>query len=234
MTTKSMDTQEKATNLGNILYDAYVKEKSPGMGDLIVDWAKEHFYGRLVEDHLPMFRELWKKLNDNDHTSYDTALSYGDADVFVWAEQLDENTKLIIADHKCRCVDDNITIFKLKEYPDVINDGTLSDDDMERTKQLNEILMSFLITTAYEKEKKSKFVYADHRGIENPSLKTYRKCNFEYGYGDGRDKTHVLNFGYSHKGPNVEKAHWTEGRIRTALDDLHYYNDMYDEEEEHA
>lgn len=201
----------KSTMIGDALYE--IHRQYGDNGDAIIEWAKERLYGRIVEDHLVLFRELWQYLSDNGHTNRESSVSYGDADVYVWAEQLDTNTKLIIADDVVTCADDNVTIFKMKEY-----------DFGEGKEEVEKLLFEFHVFTAFPQEKRNNFNFGDHRDINEPSLETIRVHNFEYGYGDGRDKIHVLKMTYSIQGARVEKAHWTEDRIKGILRNLRWYH----------
>ena len=226
------DIMEQSIELGDHLYEEYQKQNDEGCNQLLIDWAKERFWGRVCEDHLPIFRSLWNKLNDNGNVSYDSGLSYGDMDMTVWAETLNEDEKLIIVRHHCRCCDDNTTIFRLKEYGCDLEDENLSEDQLIKIQKIDKHLLEFRVDTCWPDEIKGDFGYSwgDDRDIKYPSLETFRNRGFDYGYGDGRDNCHVLKFCYTHRGPNIEKAHWTEGRIILALDDIRWYESMFDEE----
>lgn len=219
----------QAVELGDILYDEYMKQQGEGCGQLVIDWAKDRFYGRLVESHIPMFDTLWNKLTDNGRVSYDSGLSYGDMDNTLWAERLNDKERIIICVNHCTCSDTPVTILRFKDYP--LGDEEAAKLGEEHAKQLRDMFTEFRVDMVWSDEvKRVPACWGDHRDIIKPSLQTFRDCDFDYGYGDGRDNCHSFKFRYSHKGPNVDKASWHEGNIVRALDDLKWWESMFDYE----
>jgi len=198
---------KKARRLGAYMDRMYREGEKEGehCGQLLLGWGKDCFWGKMVVRHLSYFDQLWEWLNERKHHSSRTGISLGDVDYSVWIEKpKDECTKVIISTCHCRCCDDNTTVFIRTKYDAV---GLLSS------------LGHFNVVTVWPKEKKSKYgPFGDHRDIDLPSLNTYRKENWEWGYRDNRDKGHVLK--YEAMFERVDGARHTEGRIQLVLDEL--------------
>jgi hypothetical protein len=224
------DTMEAAQGLGDLIYKLHTSQGGrSGVGDLTIEWAKDHYYGLRMQDKLTDFNELWNKLTDNGMVSKKTSLCTGDADISLWAERLDDRTKLIISESHCTCADDNTTIYKLREYD--CGDGFGEDISTERMESINKMMFEFHIFTAYPRQVSSKSGYdwGDHRDIDKPSLRTHRKHKFNFGYRDGRDDFHVAMMKYHHTGkPMVDKSSWNEGRISIELEELTRQNGMFE------
>jgi len=194
---------KKARRLGTSLYRAYKQEEKQDCGKLLLDWVKECFWGAIIKDHLPVFDAVWNILNEKKHTKNNT-FDYGDYDYSVWVEYpKEEDKRVIIAVCHCAVRDDNTTIF--------IESGR---------KWLNteyNLGYDFRVATVWPREKSNKRWPNDScdRNIDIPSLNTYRKRDFHYGYYDCRDKGHVLH--YRHWGNRVENASWSEEKIYWAL-----------------
>lgn len=224
----SQDTMAQSKRVGQLLYDTHKQNGGrSGTGDLVIDWAKEVFWGLRMQDTIKDFKELWQKLTDNGNVSRDTAIYYGDGDQYVWAEQLDKNTKLIINHDVVTCADDNTIIYSMKDYDFDESEGWEGDVSVKK------LLFEFHIMTAFEEEKKCGDTWGDRRDYDKFSLQTYRERGFDFGYGDGRDKEHVAKLRYDHtEQPRVEKAHWTENRIGRELDELSRFNFFFEEEKD--
>lgn len=197
----------KAKKLGRSLYRAYIQEEKAGRncGNLLLDWIKESFWGSLVKDHLPIFNELWELLNKKGHTRKNP-FGYGDIDYDVWVEYpKDNNKQVIVSICYCACADDNTHIF--------IYDKELSDPKIYSTYDWSK----FRVATVWKRQKSNDRWPNDEydRNIDVPSLSTYRKRDFRYGYYDCRDKGHVLL--YEAHSERVEKASWSETEIYWAL-----------------
>ena len=212
------DIMEKSIALGDHLYDQY-KSEGGGCENLLMEWAKERFYGRIIEDHLQVFDDLWQMLVDKGHRCSKTASSHGDMDYSVWAEKTgkDDDLKVIISTCHCAMRDDNTFLY--------IRSGFKYNNDPVYGKLMRS-MDQFVCATAYPRQTQSRYSrhhkWGDHRDIARPSIHTYRKHEFRYGYRDGRDNTHVFNFSYSHRGAVAEKAHWTENDIPRALDNMQW------------
>lgn len=189
----------KAEKMASYMLRGYKKEGD--CGDLLIEWAKECFWGALVKEHLPIFDKVWKVLDEKGHTR-NNKFVYGDIDVGLWVEypkNKKSNKRIIISERYCSCADDNIHLF--------IENGK---------KWLTEcpILYKFKVVTAWPRQINSKYgKWKDDRDIDKPSLNTYRKRGYTFGYGDGRDKGHSILY----QNGRVDKAHWNEGRIKHAL-----------------
>ena len=193
---------KKARRLGAYMDRMYREGEKRGdqCGQLLLDWGKECFWGRMVGRHLPYFSQLWKWLDDREHHSHKTAISLVDVDYSVWIEKpSNEDRRVIISICHCRMFDDNTTIF--------IEDGLSG-------------LFKFRVVTVWPKEKKSRcgHKYGDMRDIDLPALSTYRKKDWNWGYEDFRDKGHVLV--YDSMSKRVEGACYTEVRMSAVLDEL--------------
>jgi hypothetical protein len=204
---------KKAILAADYLYKHYRTEDKDGRdcGKLFLEWTKENFWGRIVEDNLKHFDSLYENLKANKHTRRNKYI-YGDYDYGVWIEpSKTKHRKVIVATCYCACRDDNTTIYIKDEIsPDWIR---------------------FRVDTVWGRQKKNKFNFGDDRDIDTPSLVTYRKRDFEYGYRDSRDKGHVLKYDSLHsKHGRVENAHANETGIYWALWSLknHAGNLRYD------
>lgn len=225
------DTMELAQGLGELMYQLHNKNGGRnGVGDLVIEWAKDHFYGLRMEDRIVDFKELWKKLTDNGKVSYESGLVTGDLDITLWAETIEDGSKVIISVNHCTCADDNTTIYKMKEF-EYSEEDTTNEEVLERLKKS---LFEFHVFTCYPyatRRNATGYQWGDHRDIENPSLNTIREYNFDFGYGDGRDKTHVAKMKYHHSGkPMVDKASWNESRISIEIEELARQNGMFEYE----
>ena len=192
-----------------------------GLERLALEWAKEKFYGKLVGQHVPMFLETWRLLNKHKAIGEKNRLIFGDIDTGLWIEPTKKdkfgNCKKVIASTRyCSCADDNTHIY--------IMDGLFSRD-----------FWRFTCVTAWPRQKSVRrgngFKWGDNRDIEVPSINTFRKDDFDFGCGDGRDNFHVFKWEDRHRGPTVEKPHWTENKIEHALQllrwhlmDMRYYD----------
>lgn len=187
--------------LADAMYKAYMASAD---GNYLMEKVKRSFYGKLVRDKLPLFKELHAYLIEHGHTVKNPYV-YGDIDVGVWYENTEHAVvKIIAIESYCTCADDSTHIFIMRDWGES-HIGATGD-------------IKFLAVTAWPRQKKKRIghSYGDYRDIKYPSIRTYRDYNFEFGCGDGRD------VGYSFKyetiaGDKVEDAHWNEPRIMFAL-----------------
>jgi len=202
----------KARKIANNLYKEYTEEGKRQCNNLLLEWIKECFWGRVTKDHLPIFDEVWQLLDEGKYTKKNPFI-YGDIDEGVWIERpKSKYKKVIVSERYCACRDDNIFIF-------IKDDSSISFD-------------TFRVATVWHREKKYslKSNYGDDRDIKLPSLNTYKKRDFYYGYYDCRDKGHVLK--YDSFTERVEKANWSENEIPWALDTLRSHLLMLKEKED--
>ena len=187
---------KKARRIANSLYRAYIEEEKDGRecGHLLREWVEEIFWGRMVEDHLPIFDETWKMLHEGKYTQKNP-FSYGDADHSLWVEypkepiikpsfshvHSHEDIRVIVAVCHCACIEDNTYLF--------IETGR----EFAQTHK-SFLSYSFRVATVWPREKRSitGIKWGDDREIGLPSLNTYKKRAFHYGYFDCRDEGHVL------------------------------------------
>ncbi len=208
---KEPDTMTTAKKLGNSLYRAYKKQTERGCQDLLINWVKEVFWGRAVKDHIPVFNKIWNILYKNGHDK-NNPFTWGDVDQSVWYEKPKDKThrKVIVSESHCSCADDNIHIFVLDEYPGY------------------DTLSKFKAVTVWQREKgkggyktaKGWHFWGDDRDITLPSLNTYRKRSFDFGYNDCRDKGHTFMYEFSTQ--RVENANWNEIKIPHSLQTLRW------------
>jgi len=203
------DMMQKAQRLSNSLYRAYKKEQPDECQDLLLDWVAECFWGRIVEEHISVFHKVWNLLVEGGHTKHNKFV-HGDIDTGLWYENVKDkenhgDRKVVVSERYCSMADDNTHIFVLDDYQEALA-----------------ILSSFKAVTVWPKEKKSRsgIDWGDDRNIDIPSLTTYRKRDFDYGYNDGRDKGHV--FIYQAMTKRVDHASWNTMRIPHALQTLRW------------
>lgn len=175
---------------GYKLYRRYMREQGGGRdcGKLMLEWENESFWGHVVKRHIPVFNKTYKILKDHGYFGQSNSYQYGDADVDVWIEQA-KDKKVIASTRHCSCADDNTHLF-------IMNDAR------------HNIFGDFRCRTVWPKQnkrrgyrvKKSKkyptgwFSWGDDRDIKIPSIATYRARNFDFSYGDCRDKGYVFTY----------------------------------------
>ncbi len=204
----------KSRELADSIYDLYTKSSACGLGHYSIEKALDFFYGKVVEDHVEVFKSVFKKLEDAGFTSRENSFCYGDADGYLWCEKLDDYTKLIICENVVTCADDNTSIFKLREF----------GDDVDTDK----LLFEFKVITAFPEEVKKSDYWGDRRDYERVSLETYREHGFDFGCGDFRDNTHVLKMKYdiSSNYPQIEDSHINTPKIKFFMDNLSWYDEI--------
>lgn len=205
---KETPTFRNSRLLGNAMWRAWCRCAPLGLGcgELALEWAAERFYGELVRQHLKTFEQLWSLLNEHGYTSRKKALVCGDIDNSVWAESVKNSCVRVVIDVRhCWMADDNTTIY--------------IDDSLGLPKRA---LDTFRVVRVWPRQKRGYY------GVDEPSVQTYRREGFKFGYGDGRDPGHVLKYDYFRN--VVEHAMGYEYRILRALNDLTCHLDCLQEE----
>ena len=139
-----------------------------------LNWAKAHFWKLRIKATMPKFDELYKMLVAGKYTEKKPFV-YGDIDNHVWAEETQDGkgdnklgkVRVIIQESLSNCADDNTHLF-------------ICRDPMKNHRTVR-------IATAWKKETKNCI-----GGLEKPSLKTYRRTNWEVKHSDCRDYGDVL------------------------------------------
>lgn len=155
---------------------------------------------------LPVFKKLWQLLNNNKCYK-DNKFFFCDDDYSLWIEFPKQNKKhivrkVIIASCSTVCRDDNTILYI---YDEGINDNCWD---------------IFRIARVWQRQKtNNKYKCGDDRDINIPSLNTYRKRNFRFGYYDCRDIGHVLKIQNGH----IDNAYWNKLNAIRDLNDLNFY-----------
>jgi len=173
------DEKSQSTIIANAVYKEYIKEKKRGCHDLFLDTIKEKLWGHIVKNEvLPLFDKLYNLLVEKEHTSRKKSFVYNDLDIEVWVEKASETKRVIASISHCTFADANTHLY--------IHDNTLSELGMHK----------FIIVNVWPKETphKSNHDWGDDRDIDRPSINTFRKRDFHYGYRDGRDNCHILKY----------------------------------------
>ena len=211
----------KASELGKQLYNAYQDGEAEGAdcGKLLLEWAKESFWGRIVADNLHHFDSLYEKLEAKGCIGEENHFVYGDLDVGLWIEpSKQEHRRVIVSESYCTCADDTITIY--------IKDDIAPD------------WIKFRVVTAFpedmadefKKEWKSKYSWEPNY-YDKPSLKDHRNADWDYGYRDFRDAFHTFFWTNSYdENGKVDGAYATENKIYWALWSLRIHDREADEE----
>lgn len=190
------DLSEIAVKLGDELHKVCSEQK--GCEELCLEWAVNRYMYLEVEKRISKFKEIVSKLKDLECTSQDNGIWYGDADVYAWIEE----DKYLILRNVVTCRDDNIFVYSLRDFGD------------------EDLLTSFLCQTFWENEVREykTATFNDHRDIKYPSLETLRKCNYDFGYKDTRDK----GFGFELKHNKTEGGLSHFINVSSALKELDY------------
>lgn len=196
---------DKAQRLADMLYKEYQEEDKRGeCGHLLLEWVEDAFWGRMVKDHLKVFDAVWELLRARKHTKKKPFI-HGDYDYSVWVENTKvKDKKVIAATCHCACAPDNTHLY--------------IEENCKYREPPYEIMHRFRVATVWPREKKSNLgiAWGDDRDINVPSLNTYRKRNFHYGYFDCRDEGNVLLYS-GYLGGRVEHAGWSAQKIYWAL-----------------
>lgn len=193
--TPDMEHTQKARKLANSLYEAYKQEPSKRCGDLIIENVKNYFWGALVKDMLPIFDQIWNILHAKKHTK-NNPFVYG-CDKSFWVEYPQEKDKKVIISKNYFGGGENNTYIYIRKY--------------------NAIMSDLRVASVWPRQIIEKFdtPFGDDRDISKPSLNTYRKKDYTFGYFDCRDMGHVLN--YNKLTQSVENAHESEEKIKHSM-----------------
>jgi len=200
------DTMEVATMLAEVTYKAM---KAQGdCGNLTLQWMQEKLWGKIAEEEIiPATRHLFDQLKEKGHDRKNPAV-LGDIDYSTWYEEPKENIKVIVTTCHCSCADDNTTIYWLDDrFKDVEYEGDTP-------------WVKFKIMTAWPREtsKRKSYKWNDDRDIEKPSIHTYRKRKWKFGYSDSRDLERGFVLSYDSMQGMAEGAIHTQTRIAIAQD----------------
>jgi len=211
-----LDIDAASEALSEMLLQCYTKEQRDNCGDLLIQWTIEKFWGKVVETYIPKLEKIWKYLHDNKRNK-NNPITYGDIDGDVWVEYIrqekewEDKRKIIIHKSHCSCANDRTHIFILDTskhcFGDKLRVRTVWDKQNSKG--------------GYSVEKSKKypngwFSWGDDRDIKIPSLRTYRDRNFEFSYGDGRDKGYVLSL-KTFGGQKIEWAHINQWKVTHSL-----------------
>jgi hypothetical protein len=194
-----LQTDVASAAIAEILFHCYMKEQGSDCGELLNKWIHEKLWGKIVVQYIPKLLEVWQYLHDNKYTKNNT-LGYGDIDGSIWVEypkqlkKWPDKRKIIVHTSHCTTADDNTHIF-------VINESEISS-----------ITQRLHVRTVWPRER-SKGIF---KWELIPSIHTYRKNNFRYRFGDGRDKGYTLTL----KGggtPSIDGASYYQGKIQHAI-----------------
>lgn len=191
--------------LGMTLYEAYSAEET---GPLLIEYAKEVFWGQVIKDFFLIFDNVWNRLH-NDNYYKNNTFDHGDADYSVWIEEPKAKyRKVIISTCHCSCNGNDTFIFM--------------QDKFDQDKNSDEWIL-FRIATAWGRQitRRKGHKFGDSRDIIRPSVRTFRDFDFSPLHGGFHDRGHVL-FYDSHSIGEVEKSHITELFIPHALQTLVY------------
>jgi len=179
---------EGTSEIAKSMYNLFTRETDRECSGYAIRLVNQEFWGLVVQDHVPIFNEVYKILQEKGNIGRSNKYVYGDIDVGVWVEPVkDKNRKVIASTRYCSMADDNTHIY-ITEHQDI------------------PVLFKFICKTAWPRQKKRKTswgVFGDHRDIDIPSIATYRKYDFKFGYNDCRDKGYVFKY-TTILGPDVE------------------------------
>lgn len=219
-----MSTSDRARLIANTMYKQYEIEQRDGRdcGSLLLDWIKERFWGKVVQDHIPIFEEIYGILSENGNIGSRNSYTHGDIDNSVWIEktQNPDNKRVIASKCHCSCADDNTHLYILDNltHRDILTFRCRTVWPRQSNRGGYRVAKS-------EKNPDGWVSWGDDRDISIPSIATYRKRDFDFSYRDCRDKGHVFTYDELN-GPTLDHAHWHENRILPALDILRHTLNM--------
>lgn len=227
--------KERCDEMGDTLYDQYYVEEnsegsnSEGCGDQMFEWVKARFWGRLVEDNMKIFHQVWKILDEKGNIGKKHEYVYGDIDVGLWIEKVKNplDKKVIASTRYCSMADDNTHLYimsgleYIKEFPSFLNYKC-------RTVWPRASYRGGYKVAVSEEYPDGWLRWGDDRDVKVPSINTYRSRDFNFSYGDCRDKGHVFTYEFG----ACDNPHWNESRISYALRDLRWHLDALKDYEE--
>ncbi len=203
------DIMDNADRIAKDIYSDYQHHEKTGCGSLLIEWINEAFYGLLVKAAIPLFEDVWARLNEKKHISREKSFDYGDLDVSTWVERTSYQKILIYIRH-CAMADDNTKIYILEDI----------DPDFPKCGEFRAISV-WPRQVNYPKSWGMK-------GPKLPSLATYRKTKFAYGYQDSRDDSYI--FTYKASNEHIDGAMFVGHKILYALDTLAEIKDALETE----
>lgn len=228
---KGLNTDEASAAISEILLQCYLKgEEAENCGDLLMEWTMDKFWGKVVNAHFPKLIKIWQWLYDNKRNKNNT-YTYGDIDGSIWYEEIKQTNswpdtrKVIIHKSHCSCAEDRTHIFIIDE-----KDSAVGDRLRVRTVWDRQDSRGGYRCVKSKENPDGWFSWGDDRDIKVPSLRTYRDRNFEFSYGDGRDKGYVLSL-QSLGGPKIEWAVHHQGGIKHAVGLINYMEEIVDDPE---
>jgi hypothetical protein len=195
--------EDRCKKLGMALYKAYNAED----GQLVIEYAKNVFWGQVIKDFLPVFEDVWSKLLKGNHYK-NNPFWHGDADYSVWIEKPKASHRKVIVSI-CHCSGNG-------------NDTHIFIQDKSDKNEILDEWIRFRIATAWDRQvsriKGHKF--GDLRDIIKPSLRTFRDFDFSPLSRLRAEAGHILF--YDSHFDQVENSHVTELYIPSALQTLDF------------
>lgn len=219
---KSWPFKDKCNEIADLLYYQYIyEENDEGCGDLMLEWIKSRFWGLLVRDHIPIFEEIHQILTSKKNIDEKNRYTYGDVDVSVWVEKVKnpKDMKVIASTRHCSGADDNTHLYILKNSKIGIPEFDSKNMFLEfkcRTVWSRQNKRGGYRVAKSKEHPNGWFSWGDDRDIKLPSINTYRERDFNFSYGDCRDKGHVFTF-KNFSGPELDHPDWHENRISHSL-----------------
>ena len=218
---KNWPFKNKCDEIAELLYCQYNAEEnreggkdSSGCGDLMLEWIKERFWGLIVKDHIPIFHQIWDILNERGHAGEKNAYVYGDIDVGLWIEKVKnpKDKKVIASTRYCSVADDNTHLYILSGI-EFEHDFPMGFKFRCRTVWPRANNKGGYKCVKSVKYPDGWFSWGDDRDVKTPSINTYRERDFDYSYGDCRDKGCV----FTYEDEKCDHADWYESKIPHAL-----------------
>ena len=144
-----------------------------GGGENLTQWTSERYWGIKTKRFLPEFMAVYERLVARNFTE-DNKLVYNDTDYKIWVEPHSTLKIVVFEDGFSGSKEDNVYLFIL-------------DDTVPGFTR-------FHIRSAYGKAKKHKYRIGGWADYDHVSLKTHRKFQWEFQYGDSRDHGYVLSY----------------------------------------
>ncbi len=205
---KGLMTDLSSEVLSEIMFQCYKKGEEDGCQELLKQWTEERFWGRIVEEHIPEFNELWEELRIKKYDKNNT-FDYGDLDASVWIEK-SKNKKIIIHKSHCSCANDNTHIFISEKgfFGKIFHVRTVWP--RERNKGGYAVKKSKKYPTGW-------FSWGDDRDISTPSLNTYRTRDFNFDNMSNGSEGYVLSINGITKRSSIKWAGLNQQKIEHAL-----------------
>lgn len=201
------DIDKIATDIATIMLTAECAMGDRGMQDYLNEKIYDAYYGMRVKTLIPKLTELHEKLESIGAISSDTSVWYGDMDAYIWIESSARH-KIIVIDNVVSCADEATHIISFDD-----TDNHVDDNGQWQSAHV------VAVDRHDGSEKKRGDQWKDHRDWAVATFKTYKDHDFNFGYGDGRDKNHVLGYDYIFT-PRVENAMYSIPKIKFFMQEL--------------